>query len=141
MLEKGKGNLLGKLRTIQLIEGDLQLVMRVLISLRNEKHSEMSCCLSAYNFGNRKGKDINTALLEKQLMKDAVNITNYPAVQYIDDRMSCYDRQLPSIGLIAERSFGMTFSEALTLYKVMANFKHYIMTGHGLSTRSYGGSR
>lgn len=52
MIEKGKGNVLGKLRTIQLVEGGLQLMMMVLITLRNSKRAETSERLSRFNFGN-----------------------------------------------------------------------------------------
>ena len=36
MLEKGKGPILGKLRTMQLIEADLQLLMRMFVGGRTE---------------------------------------------------------------------------------------------------------
>ena len=36
MIEKGKGPRLGKLQTIQLIEADMQLLIRVFMSLRNQ---------------------------------------------------------------------------------------------------------
>jgi len=41
-IEKGKGPVLGKLRTIQLIEADLQLVMRILVNNRNK--NKISFC-------------------------------------------------------------------------------------------------
>ena len=34
MLDKGKGPMIGKLRTIQLIEADLQLIMRIFIRIK-----------------------------------------------------------------------------------------------------------
>ena len=32
MIKKGKGSVIGKLRTIQLIEADLQLLMKILVN-------------------------------------------------------------------------------------------------------------
>lgn len=64
-LEKGKGPRIDKLRIIQLIEGDLQLVFRILVSNRTSVNAEKSNRLSAFQFGNRKGFDIQTAILEK----------------------------------------------------------------------------
>lgn len=139
MLEKGKGNVLGKLRTIQLVEGDLKLVMRVLVTLRNSKRAEKSNRLSIYNFGNRKNFDIQTALLEKQLIKDSATVNNLPILHYLDDRQACYDRQLPDIGLLTERSFGMNVNEAVMLCDALKKFRHFISTGHGIACQSYGG--
>ena len=78
MLDKGKVPLLHKLRTIQLIEGDLQLLMRVLISQKNAPRAKASIRLSGFNFGNFKNHDITTAFLENQLIKDVSNTTNSP---------------------------------------------------------------
>jgi len=36
MIEKGKGPTLGKLRTIQIIEADMQLLIMVFLSLQNK---------------------------------------------------------------------------------------------------------
>ena len=36
MIEKGEGLVLGKLRTIQLTEADLQLTMRMFVRIRNK---------------------------------------------------------------------------------------------------------
>ena len=41
ILEKGKGPIIGKLRTIQLIEGDLQILMRIFIGGRNDENLEL----------------------------------------------------------------------------------------------------
>lgn len=37
IIEKGKGPILGKLRITQLIEADLQLIMRICIDIKREK--------------------------------------------------------------------------------------------------------
>ena len=53
ILEKGKGPVLGKLRTIQLIEADLQLLMRIYIGERNKEVIENDQHLSKFNYGSR----------------------------------------------------------------------------------------
>ena len=53
MLDKGKGPILGKLRTIQLIEADLQLIMRIFVGLRNQNTIEGDNRLSEFNFRSR----------------------------------------------------------------------------------------
>ena len=112
--------------------------MRILVTLRNSPRAEQSQRLSRFNFGNRAGFDITTALLEKQLIKEITNISHVPLIHFVDDRMACYDRQLPAIGLLAEQSFGMHAKEASLLCDILHNFSHFVMTGHGLSTESYG---
>jgi len=53
ILEKGKGPILGKLRTIQLIKADLQLMMRIFIGARNDENIAKDKRLSKYNYGSR----------------------------------------------------------------------------------------
>ena len=138
-LEKGKGPRLDKLRIIQLIEGDLQLLMRICVSNRTTEYAEQSNRLSTANYGNRKGYDINTAILEKRLIHDTSAYQKYPTIHYTDDRQACYDRQLPEIGLLAERSFGMSEEESSLLMQVLKNFNHFLATAYGIAKTSYGG--
>ena len=53
MLDKGKGPVLGKLRIIELIEGDLQLIIRLHAGLRNNRNIEKDSRLSKFNFWSR----------------------------------------------------------------------------------------
>ena len=52
ILEKGKGPIIGKLRTIQLIEADLQILMRIFIGGRNDENIEIDSRLSKFNYGS-----------------------------------------------------------------------------------------
>ena len=52
-LEKGKGPVLGKLRNIQLIEADFQMLMRVFMNMRNTNAIEIDKRLSKFNYGSR----------------------------------------------------------------------------------------
>ena len=65
ILEKGKGPTLGKLRTIQLYEADLQLLMRIFVGGRNDNNIEQDERLSQFNYGSRRYYSIDTATLEK----------------------------------------------------------------------------
>jgi len=53
ILEKGKGPVLGKLRMIQLIEADFQLIMRIFLKLRNKGKIEKDQHLSKFNIGSK----------------------------------------------------------------------------------------
>ena len=67
-IEKGKGLIVEKLRTIQLIEANLQLLMRIFLTLRNVDEIEHNKYLSKFNYGSRKTYTIEEALLEKHLI-------------------------------------------------------------------------
>ena len=71
MLEKGKGPVLGKLRTIQLMEADMQLLMRIFLGTRVNKDIKKDTRISKFNFGSRKQFSINKASLEKRLLYDS----------------------------------------------------------------------
>ena len=62
-LEKGKGPILGKLRNITLIEGDLQIGMRISLNSEGEELIEDNTRFSKANFRSRRNYAITTALL------------------------------------------------------------------------------
>ena len=70
ILEKGKGSILGKLRTIQLIEANMQLLMRIFVGRRNDENIENDKRLSHFTYGLQKNYYINIVILEKRLMHD-----------------------------------------------------------------------
>ena len=76
IIEKGKGPVLGKLRITQLIEADLQLLMRICIDERKHKRKKNNDALSTCNFGSRKRHSIDAALLEKRLIHDVSTCNN-----------------------------------------------------------------
>ena len=53
--EKGKGNKINKLRVIQIIEADLQLLMRIFLGLRIAENYENERRIFNNNYGSRKG--------------------------------------------------------------------------------------
>ena len=91
MLEKGKGLVLGKLRTIQLVEADLYLIIRVFLGLRNTNKIESSKRISKFNFGSRKNYLIDEAILKKRLIYDTSIWTEEPTVYLITDLSTYYN--------------------------------------------------
>ena len=65
IIEKGARPILGKLCTIQLIEADLQLLIRVFISYRNQGKIENNNRISKCNYGSKCNYSIESAILEK----------------------------------------------------------------------------
>ena len=64
-IEKGKGPIIGKLYTIQLIEADLQLLMRLYLSLISEKNIEKDLRIFKVNYSSWKNYSIKSVILEK----------------------------------------------------------------------------
>ena len=139
ILENSKGPMLGKLRSITLIEGDLQIMMQIHLKSDKEEMIEKDQHFSKVQYGARKNFLIETALLEKQLIFDNSLIEIKPTIYALTDLQSCYDRQLPNIGSIVEEVVGRN-RYAMKLYtKLMPNFRHYVSTAFGVSTDFYGG--
>ena len=80
MIEKGKGPKLGKLRTIQLIEADLQLLMRIFLGLRDNKQIESDEMFLKSNYSSRKNYSIESAILEKWLIYDTSMLSGKPII-------------------------------------------------------------
>ena len=70
MIEKGKGPRINKLRTLEMIEANLQLVMRMFLGSRMNERIETDARMSKHNYGSRSGHSIKNVLLEKRLMTD-----------------------------------------------------------------------
>ena len=91
IIEKGKGPVLGKLRNITLIEGDLQMMIRYHLYSENEEIIEADARFSKVNYGSRKNFSIETVLLEKRLILDNILIVTKPTIYTLTDLKSCYD--------------------------------------------------
>ena len=97
---KGKGSVLGKLRYLQLIKGDLQLMMRIYLLAKEEKIIKKDKRFSKANYGSRKNFSIELAILEKRLILDNSLLITEHMIYTLTDLQSCYDRQLPNLGSI-----------------------------------------
>ena len=131
--------MLGKLRIIELIEGNLQIITRIYVGLRNDNNIEKDDRLSKYNFGSRKHYSIKSALLEKRLIYDTSKYTSEPTIYLLSDLEACYDRQIPSLGGIVEEALGVNRNAIKVICNTVSQFKHFICTGFGISKESYGG--
>ena len=139
IIEKGKGPVLGKLQITQLIEADLQLLMRICIDARKNNQHENMDALSKYNFGSRKGYSIESALLEKRLTCDYSQYSGERMVHKLSDLEACYDRQLPRIGRIVEEVLGVERQPMMLFEKVLPIMQHHTSTSYGISEKTHGG--
>ena len=74
-LEKGKGPIIGKLRNIILIEGDLQIAMRIHVNSDEEELIENGSRFSSTDFGSRNNYNVAAAILYKRLIFDNSLVT------------------------------------------------------------------
>ena len=132
-LEKGKGPIIGKLRTVTLIEGDLQINMRMQMATGEEELIESDNRFSTANYGSRKNYSIETAILQKRLIFDHSLLETKPTAHNFTDLQSCYDRQLANVGSIVEESVGRNRSAMKLFTKLMPNFNRHVSAGYGIS--------
>ena len=141
LLNKGKGLILGKLRTIQLIEVDLQLVMRIFLGCRNKGSIEKDPRLLKFNCGSRRFYSIDKAILEKRLIYDISRYNKQSTIHMITNLEAYYNQQLYNIGLIVKESVRIDWNGIKLIVKVLPRMKHHICTGFGLSSALYSNER
>ena len=139
MIEKGKGPVLGKLRTIQLIEADLKPIMRILVNIRNKRNIESDNRVSNRNYGSRPGHSIEDAILENRLFFDNSLVTGKHTIYATKDLQDFYDRQISKIGSIVQESAWLESKLILLVTKMLPIMEHYVRTAFVISQEFYGG--
>ena len=91
-IEKGKGLVIGKLRTIQLIEADMQILMRIIINERNRGRIEVNPRISKCNYRSRSGYSIKDVILEKRIVYDHSILKKNTTIYNITELQVCYDQ-------------------------------------------------
>ena len=84
--------MLGKLRTIQLIEADVQLLMRILINQRNKFKIEKDSRVTKCNYRLRPHYSIEDIILEKKITHNNSLLNRNIIIYNIIDLKSYYDR-------------------------------------------------
>ena len=90
-MEKGKETIIRKLRTIQLIEADLQCLMRTFISRRVEENIENDERMPQHDYGSRRNYSIENVIVEKWLMCDLAIRDGKEVIYNLSDLEACYD--------------------------------------------------
>ena len=85
--------MLGKLRSIKLMEGDLSILLRIYLNSKREEIIENSKRFSKSHYGSRINYAIETAILEKRLIFNNILISAKPIIIHnLTDLQSCYNR-------------------------------------------------
>ena len=130
-----------KLRTIQLIVADLQLLMRIYIGGRNNDNVEEDERLSKFNYGSRTNYSIETAILEKRLMYDVAVRDGKLMLYNISDLKVCYNRQLPNLGCMIQEVVGVNRVASKVFAEVLLIMTYHVYTDFSISKITYGGKR
>ena len=138
-IEKGKSPLLGKLWNLQLIEGDAQIMMHIFLLAEETENIENVDRFSKANYGSKRKHSIETAKLEKRLVFDHSVIATKKTICNLTHLKSCYDWQLPKLGIIIEESAFRNRNAMLLLTKILPMWKRCVCTGCGISTNWHGG--
>ena len=138
MLEKEPGNpTISKLRVIQLLEADMNFAFRLLWGKRLVHHALSHNALSPWNFGDRPGARVHSALLLKTISYDYLRYTRHNAIMFDNDAKACFDRIIPSFGLMATERLGMPQSATKSMLATIKGMRFVIRTAHGISSSFY----
>ena len=90
------------MRILEMIEADLQLVMRTFLGARMNEKVELDNRVSKCNYGSRKGCSIENSLSEKILTFDHAKKTEELNVHDMSDLEAFYDRKIPELCILVE---------------------------------------
>jgi hypothetical protein len=135
LLEKDKGRPnIERLRTIQLVEANLNMVLKIIFGRRLVYHAEANHYLPKSQFGSRPGIACISAVLFKTLSFDLIRQLRQDACVFNNhDAKGCYDRIIPSIGMLACRRLGLPQEPAIALLKILHGMKYQIRTALGIT--------
>ena len=92
ILDKGKGPVLEKLHTIQLIKADFQLLMKIFLQNRQNSNIKRNNNIFKFNFSSRRYYLVNDTLLKKRLIYDISMQTREKTAHGITNLAAYYNR-------------------------------------------------
>jgi len=98
------------------------------------KFARQHCQLNDSQYGSMKGKQAQSAILNKILTYDYFRLQKENAATSEFDAAANYDRILPAIAVIACERLGLATKIGDLLFKSLDQLKHKVRTMYGLST-------
>ena len=136
MLEKDIGSpKLHRLRVIHLLEADLNLLVKIVITRRFVWHGEQHGTFGEGQAGGRPGRLANDVVLQKELTYDIAHCTLISLAMMENDATACFDRMIPSLVNIALRSQGVPAEIARLISTTSVKMRYRIKTKLGILTR------
>ena len=125
-----------KFRTIHIIESDLNFVMRFIWGREFMAHNETNDGFHDNQYGGRKGRQPQSAILNKVLTLDIVRYQAEEAGLLDNDAKACYDRVLPYLTAYMLRRLGMPYFLSRFMCVVLKEMEYKIKLSNGM-TASY----
>ena len=111
----------------------MNFAFRLLWGKRLVHHPLAQNALTPLNFGGRPGCRVHSALLLKTLSYDYIRYTCLNAIIFNNNAKACFDRIIPSIGLMAIERLGMPPTASVCMLATIQGMKFFICTAHGVS--------
>ena len=138
MLEKTKGCArIDKLRVIQLLEADLNMALCIIFGRRLIHRAEDRGTIPMSQWGSRPNRSATDAILLKRLSYDGLSLLRHSAIIFNNDCKAAFDRMIPSVGGIALRRLGASYSAVSTLLQTLQKMKYNVRTSLGVSEKSF----
>ena len=111
----------------------MNFAFRLLWGKHHVHHALAQNALTPLNFGGRPGCRVHSALLLEVLSYDYIRYTQLNAIIFKNNAKACFDRIIPSIGLIATERVGMPPTASACMLTTIQGMKFFICTAHVVS--------
>ena len=118
MLEKGKGPAIENLRIIQLLEADMNWLLRFLWGRKLELHALQEGAYNEAQFASP-GKLCQSAILNKVLFFDLLRQSRSYGALMDNDATAAFDRVLPALCVVTCRQLGMPKEAQRFFFKLL----------------------
>ena len=118
MLEKGRGPAKENLRVIQLLEADLNWLLRFLWGKKLDRHAAQDGVYNEAQFASP-GKLCRSAILNKVLFFDILRQNRHYGALIDNDATAAFDRVLPALCVVTCKQLGMPISAQRFFFKML----------------------
>jgi hypothetical protein len=126
-----------KLRIIQLLEADLNQVLRIAFARNITRLAkDHEGIISEHQYG-RAHKTCMTPVLNKLLTIQIIIQKKVEGIVFDNDAKGCYDRIISGIALAYLKMIGYSSNSVRMLGLLWAQLGHHIATGYGVSDKAY----
>ena len=136
MLEKGKGPAIENLRIIQLLEADMNWLLRFLWGRKLNYHAQAEGAYNENQFAVP-GKLCCSAILNKVLFFDLMRQTRQCGALMDNDATAAFDRVLPALCVVTCRQLGMPREAQRFFFRILRQMEYTVTTAHGQSKITY----
>lgn len=139
MLEKGKGPAIENLRIIQLLEADMNWLLRFLWGRKLDRHAMDAGVYNEAQFASP-GKLCQSAIVNKVIFFDILRQTRQYGALMDNDATAAFDRVLPALCVVTCRQLGMPKSAQRFFFRILRQIVYTMTTAHGTSIATYSAS-